>query len=89
MSHSVMFLKLAVSYLQQVNGGAYSRKSKGSVSKGSAVVHISVDDSETEAVKERLDAPLLYKISDTPPISVIIFLGFQVSSHLCVHIYVF
>ena len=49
------------------------------MSKGSAVVHISVDDKVTKAVEEGLNAPLLYKISDTPPISVIIFLGFQVS----------
>ena len=47
---------------------------------GSAVVHISVDDSETDAVEAGLDAPpLLYKVSDRPPIYLIILFGFQVS----------
>ena len=60
--------------------GTYQRKkSNRSVSIGSAVIHINVDDDELEKAGQALaEPPLLYKVSDAPPIYLTILFGFQV-----------
>ena len=72
-----IFISTSVFFRQQM--ALTQEKSKGSVSIGSAVVKIDVEDTETGAVEHALgDAPLLYKVSDAPPIYLTILFGLQV-----------
>ena len=68
---------MCLDFFSKSSNGTYPRKSKGSVSIGSAVIEINIED--TDAIEQELDEPpLLYKVSDAPPIYLTILFGLQV-----------
>ena len=72
---------MCLDFFPKSSNGTYPRKSKGNVSIGSAVIEINIEDTDAIEIEHELDEPpLLYKVSDAPPIYLTILFGLQVST---------